>query len=474
MGLSLFLLFLAPARAAIPIKTVAFHVPLQLNLLPIAPFPSAPLSQITLPQTQNLVYSGFPSASENHAPILSGVETLSVKGRVHADAKPGLAGDEQNSEATLGRIRETARELNQPGVDNTKVLQQAYDGLSAHASMVEAEQPSPSAVGPKLRIVRSKLPVQLPLRKNDGTLFVPEAVFSDQRESDAVLKAVDNYLALKPEDPESRHQEAFLAITRAAEQWAEFTAEPFPGQKSKTTMIMYLKRLGKRILQTPFVTTFHEFYDDGFGFNGLERGGEAGYAIGWMDTWKAWARVLMPENILSVSYHKKYKRTPFDLEVVRIHEWTHVADEARMGFIDSEGRRGRWVNKQFETDSVRQHLFTEVKAYALSFFLEKNLEKYLQSSRIKTAAAQLGKEDITFAEYFLHFLKTTGLYPWAEDLQTGNIMKIESMSKSNLNDESMPKSNPNDEPGIVIGRKPTKEDRDEAVRGIKYIRTIMP
>lgn len=303
--------------------------------------------------------------------------------------------------------------------------------------------------GPKLRLWEPKEPGRQPPRNPDGTLVDPQGEFPDRELNVELLERVRALLALDRQAPVERRREAFSAVAAAAERWARsWTGEP-PARLKRREAKAWVVDLQSRMINNPAVPKFHEFIDKrmdpavaaevGFSRGWKTRGGKTAWRVGPGDT-----------SSLSVTYNAE-RQGSLDFELTRLHEWVHVVDEARLQEVDDAGKR---VNSPPETEFC---LFTEAKAYAVDFLLQRSLLAG-DETNLQILADERGQElrDVTFEDYLAAELGGGGVYPWATGLTPSDL-------KTRLLER-------------VISAWSEVKDALRALRGheIRYLRTVSP
>lgn len=239
------------------------------------------------------------------------------------------------------------------------------------------------AGSPDTVIVEPAEPQQSPLRNPDGTVWTALA-FPDAASADAVMRAVDEYLALGVEWraasasrkwriarrlhlPDRRRwdqefKDGFGRIAAAALDWARPIAGTLPPSDAPVEeRIAYYRSVQERILIPGLTPPFREFYAER-----MRGEGSVSDVLGWKGG--EWT-VTGPghDNVVSVVYRSS--QSAVDLQRVRVHEWVHVLDYARLGMVDDRGRQIRPLTS-------REAFFTEAKAYALVYLSDPLGEEY--------------------------------------------------------------------------------------------------
>jgi hypothetical protein len=267
--------------------------------------------------------------------------------------------------------------------------------------------------GPKLRLWEPKGPRLKPPRNADGTLRDPDAAFPDSKESNAVLREARAMLALGPQATPAARAAAFSKVAAAAESWARYWTGDETGPLNKREAKALVKAVQSRMISNPAVPRFNELIDPKMA-PGVDA--EVDFTRGW-DSRKdkqQW-RFGRGEAALSVTY-AEYERSSLAFEVTRLHEYVHVVDSARLGEVDGEGRRVR------DLPEAELGLFTEAKAYAIDYLIQRRCALWEDSS-FATLADALGKrpQDVSFEEYLSAQLSGGGLYPWADGLRKSGL-----------------------------------------------------
>ncbi len=264
--------------------------------------------------------------------------------------------------------------------------------------------------GPKLKLWEPKGPEPKVARNADGSVRDPRRVFPDEGESSAVMRAVDELMALGRRAPLDDKQRAFGAVARAAERWARVWAPSIPEGLDHREARKWVKALGERMIANPAVPRFNELVDPSMD---PAVAAETSFNRGWRDkrgeaAWRLGPREDAP---LSVAYNSAAHNS-LDFEITRLHEWVHVVDEARLGEVDGEGR----LVKTLSAD--RAGLFTEAKSYAIDYLLQRAFLSGSESS-LGDAAEELGIEPLeaSFEQYLAYELLSGGIYPWASGMK---------------------------------------------------------
>ncbi len=280
----------------------------------------------------------------------------------------------------------TAGEAASPGFDSEDPVRWAERNVQFRAD------------GPRLRLMEGRGAAQLPLRNPDTTLFLPEESFPDWRESAAVMRAVERYMALGENDSQKEYKHAFSGIADAAEAWARSILGTLPAEYRQAQKALrgsrwnaflrfliydagywrrlealqweFCRKIQSRLISNPALPVFHEFEnpdmsDSAAGLTGAFVSWDGARAGGWEDG-KA--------GTLLVAYKKFPVDKNTEFESYRAHEWSHVVDLARLSAVNGRGERLRELE-------VKEMFFTEAKAYALSFLIDSwgfgNFREYL-------------------------------------------------------------------------------------------------
>lgn len=279
-----------------------------------------------------------------------------------------------------------------------------FDSKDPVAWAVHRLKESPD--GPRLKLWEPKRPAAEPPRAADGALRDPKRAFPDSQESDEVLRRVRAFLSLGPDSGPERSQRAFASVAEAAEAWARRWTGRIPAGLDRREARRWVMALGMRMIANPAVPRFSEFVDPKLDENVAA---EVDYTRGWKrkDEGGAW-RYGRGGQPLSIAYNGD-PRNSLRFELTRIHEWVHIVDSARTGEVDAQGR---FVREQPEAENG---LFTESKAYALDFVLQKAFLADDPEMDLPILAAELEKavEDVTLEEYLASQFSGGGVYPWA-------------------------------------------------------------
>ncbi len=244
--------------------------------------------------------------------------------------------------------------------------------------------------GPNLKVHENPNPVQLPLRNSEGTLFLPEECFPDSKLSAAVMNEVDAYLAVAPNGSKEELEAAFSSVSEVALRWAHSIVDPVLKGRP-LDKIQALKAVQNRLIRNPAIPPFHEFLDSGY----PNSAGWVSHMHAWSGRDGAWVHHRNAGNTVSMALNPSTAPDPFTQELYRTHEWSHIVDMARYNQLDDRGRAAGEMNP-----SPRHAFFTESKAFALSYLLNKSL---------------IWNEAPPF-QRFLSKMLAGGLYPWAEKL----------------------------------------------------------
>lgn len=272
--------------------------------------------------------------------------------------------------------------------------------------------------GPRLKLWEPKRPAPEPPRAADGALRDPKRAFPDSKESDEVLRRVRALLALGQGAGPERYQRAFASVAEAAEAWARHWTGRLPEGLDRREARKWVVAIGMRMIANPAVPRFNEFVDPKLDKDTVA---EVDYTRGWKrkGAGGAW-RFGRDDRPLSVAYNGA-PRNSLRFELTRIHEWVHVVDSGRTGEADAQGRLVR------ELPEAEAGLFTESKAYALDFLLQKAFLADDPEMDLPILADELGKavEDVTLEEYLASQFSGGGTYPWAVGIRpTGLRTKI--------------------------------------------------